>query len=127
MSDAGTSHVTGTRVGVALVVTLGRDLGGPTLDQLRHVALDGIQHGGATTVIIDASGVPFMDVGEFRSLRQVLDMASLLGARSMLVGLQPGIIMHLMDCDADVDGLHAMLGLDEALRAIEASAGTTGG
>ena len=112
------TSVTGTRVEDCLVVTLSRDLGGDTLDQARKVTLDGVQSGGASAVIMDASGVPFMDSHEFEALRRLMHMAELLGARCMLVGLQPGIIMHLMSCDANVDGLRAMLGLDEALRAM---------
>ncbi len=112
------TSVTGTRVEDCLVVTLSRDLGGDTLDQARKVTLDGVQSGGASAVIVDASGVPFMDSHEFDGLRRLMHMAELLGARCMLVGLQPGIIMHLMSCDANVDGLRAMLGLDDALRAM---------
>lgn len=112
------TSVTGTRVEDCLVVTLSRDLGGDTLDQARKVTLDGVQSGGASAVIMDASGVPFMDSHEFDGLRRLMHMAELLGARCMLVGLQPGIIMHLMSCDANVDGLRAMLGLDDALRAM---------
>ena len=112
------TSVTGTRVEDCLVVTLSRDLGGDTLDQARKVTLEGVQSGGASAVIVDASGVPFMDSHEFEALRRLIHMAELLGARCMLVGLQPGIIMHLMSCDANVDGLRAMLGLDEALRAM---------
>ena len=127
MSEVGASHVTGTRVGNALVVTLSRDLGGATMEHFTRVALEGVQQGGATVLVVDASGVPFMDGHEFHALRQVLRMAGVLGARTMLVGLQPGIIMHLMECDADVDGLHAMLGLDDALRSLGAEPETSGG
>lgn len=127
MADAGVSLVTGTRVGSALVVTLGRDLGGATLEHLTKVALDGIQHGGASAVIVDVTGVPFMDAAEFRGLQGVLRMAALLGARTMLVGLQPGIIMHLMDCDVDTSGLHAVFGLDEALQSMELNRDATSG
>lgn len=112
------TSVTGTRVEDCLVVTLSRDLGGDTLDQARKVTLDGVQSGGASAVIVDASGVPFMDSHEFDGLRRLMHMAELLGARCMLVGLRPGIVMHLMSCDANVDGLRAMLGLDEALQAM---------
>ena len=73
---------------------------------------------GASGVILEVSGVPFMDSHEFQDLRRVMHMAELLGARCMLVGLRPGIIMHLMDSDVDVRGLRAVLGLDEALHAM---------
>jgi hypothetical protein len=48
-------------------------------------------------------------------------MAEMLGAKVIFVGLKPGIIVHLLEADADVRGVHAFLGLDEALHAIESS------
>lgn len=123
MSASPVSSVTGTRVEDCLVVTVSRDLGGGTLDELRRTTLDGVQRDGALAVILELSGVPFMDSREFQEMRRVMRMAELLGARCAVVGLRPGIIMHLMDCDADVDGLHATLGLDEALQAMRQTRG----
>jgi rsbT antagonist protein RsbS len=127
MSTGPSTSVTGTRVEDCLVVTVSRDLGAGTLDEVRRVTLDGVQRDGAGAVILELSGVPYMDSREFEDLRRVLHMAELLGARCMMVGLRPGIIMHLMDRDADVKGLHAMLGLDEALQAMRQVRGTTHG
>jgi hypothetical protein len=45
----------------------------------------------------------------------------MLGAKVIFVGLKPGIIVHLLEADAVVRGVHAFLGLDEALHAIESS------
>ena len=118
MSTGPSTSVTGTRVEDCLVVTVSRDLGGGTLDEIRRVTLEGVQRDGASGVILEVSGVPFMDSHEFQDLRRVMHMAELLGARCMLVGLRPGIIMHLMDSDVDVRGLRAVLGLDEALHAM---------
>ncbi len=119
MSSSSTTSVTGTRVEDCLVVTVSRDLGGGTLDAVRQVMLEGVQRDGAASVIVDTSGVPFMDSHEFVALRRVMHMAELLGARCVLVGLQPGIIVHLMASDTPVDGLRAMLGLDEALQVLK--------
>lgn len=124
MSSIASSSVTGTRVEDCIVVTVSRDLGGGTLDQLRRITLDGVQRDGARAVILELSGVPYMDSNEFAELRRVLHMSELLGARCAIVGLRSGIIMHLMDCDAEVGGLQAMLGLDEALQAMRGSRGT---
>jgi hypothetical protein len=43
-------------------------------------------------------------------------MASILGARSILVGLQPGIVSSLIALDCDVDGVEAAADLDDAFR-----------
>ena len=52
-------------------------------------------------------------------LRKIARMAEMLGAKVIFVGLKPGIIVHLLEADADVHGVRAFLGLDEALHALE--------
>jgi len=98
-----------------------QDLSGDMLDEVRRVALEGIQRDGAQSAIFELSAVPFMDSMEFGELRKIARMAEMLGARVIFVGLKPGIIVHLLEADADVRGVHAFLGLDEALHAIESS------
>ena len=112
--------MTGTRVGNCLVVTISQDLSGDMLDEIRRVALTGIQKDGATSAIFELSAVPFMDTQEFKSLRDIARMAAMLGSKVIFVGLNPGIIIHLMASDADVSGMHACLGLDEALQEVRA-------
>lgn len=112
--------MTGTRVGNCLVVTISQDLSGGMLDEIRRVALTGIQKDGATSAIFELSAVPFMDTQEFKSLRDIARMVTMLGSKVIFVGLNPGIIVHLMASDADVSGMHACLGLDEALQKVQA-------
>jgi rsbT antagonist protein RsbS len=119
MPTSGTTSVTGTRVGNCLVVTISQDLSGGMLDEIRRVALNGIQKDGATSAIFELSAVPFMDTQEFKSLRDIARMAAMLGSKVIFVGLNPGIIIHLMASDADVSGMHACLGLDEALQKVQ--------
>jgi hypothetical protein len=78
------------------------------LDEIRRVALNGIQKDGATSAIFELSAVPFMDTQEFKSLRDIARMAAMLGSKVIFVGLNPGIIMHLMASDAD-SRYHALL------------------
>lgn len=119
MGASSTTSVTGTRVRDCLVVTVSQDLSGDMLDHVRRVMLEGIQRDGAQSAILELSAVPFIDSHEFEQLRKIARMAEMLGARVIFVGLKPGIIMHLLAADADVRGVHACLGLDEALHAIE--------
>ena len=107
-------------MGNCLVVTISQDLSGGMLDEIRRVALNGIQKDGATSAIFELSAVPFMDTQEFKSLRDIARMAAMLGSKVIFVGLNPGIIIHLMASDADVSGMHACLGLDEALQEVRA-------
>jgi rsbT antagonist protein RsbS len=117
------SHgVTGTRVGACLVVSVATDLSAGTMEHLRGITLQGIEREGATSAVIDLTAVPFLDLHEFDEVRKIIRMGALLGARVMLAGLRPGIVAHLMAANADVSGVHACLGLEEALHALGARA-----
>jgi rsbT antagonist protein RsbS len=82
----------------------------------QHDLLDRIKRTGVSGVILDVSGVQIMDVEDFELLRRSMAMASILGARSILVGLQPGIVSSLIALDCDVDGVEAAADLDDAFR-----------
>ena len=82
----------------------------------QHDLLDRIKRAGVSGVILDVSGVQIMDVEDFDLLRRSMAMASILGARSILVGLQPGIVSSLIALDCDVDGVEAAADLDDAFR-----------
>ena len=108
--NVGVTHVHGT-----LVVTVTRDLGDEALASIRQAALDGVHRFGARQVVLDLTAVPFLDLAEFDALRRVARAVDLLGSSTTFVGLRSGIIMHLVESDADVSGIRATLGLAEAL------------
>ena len=66
-------------------------------------------------LVLDLSAVPFLDLAEFDELRAVVRAIDLVGASTTVVGLRPGIIMHLIESGADTSGIRAALGLEEAL------------
>ena len=96
MPTSGTTSVTGTRVGNCLVVTISQDLSGGMLDEIRRVALNGIQKDGATSAIFELSAVPFMDTQEFKSLRDIARMAAMLGSKVIFVGLNQVYLMNYL-------------------------------
>ncbi|WP_162785572.1 hypothetical protein [Polynucleobacter necessarius] len=56
-----------------------------------------------------------MDTTEFEGLKTGSEMTSILGAQSMFVGIQPGIVLHLIANHTQTTGLSAALDLNEAL------------
>lgn len=104
-----------TRVRSCLVITAPADLGGRNLDMLEKVASDAMQEPGTTSMVLELSGVKLMDRHEYARIKRLLQTAKFLGVEAMLVGLRPGIIAHLVQSDADLCGVHAALGLDDAL------------
>lgn len=108
--------VLATRVRDCLVLSLGRDLAGSALERLRHVVVDELRDLPAHAVVFDLGALRYIDSHEFGELRSIARMVDMLGAPSIFVGFQPGVIVHLMRMDADTAGLRTALGLDEALR-----------
>jgi rsbT antagonist protein RsbS len=104
-----------TKVRGTLVVTVTRDLGDDVIPSMRGAALEGVHQLGCGHVVLDLSGVPFLDLAEFEALRGMARSIGLLGASATVAGLRPGIIMHLMERGADTSGIRATLGLEEAL------------
>jgi rsbT antagonist protein RsbS len=97
-----------------VVASIQVDVDPDVLSQLQDDLLQAVQVSGATGVIIDLSALGILDPGDLDELRATIDMVALLGARTVLAGMRPGMISALMDLNANVDGLDAALTLDDA-------------
>ncbi len=90
------------------------DLTPELLQQLRQDLLGKLHASEARGVIIDVSGVEIIDFTDFTELRNIIDMVAIMGAKTVISGLKPGVISALVDLDADIDGINAALNLDDA-------------
>lgn len=102
-----------------VVASIQRDLRGAVLHQFRTDLLERLQDSGATGVIIDLSGVRIMDADDFDGVRRTLDMAALMGARTVLVGLRPGVVSSLVQLDVDIGNFDTLLDLDDGFALFE--------
>ena len=91
------------------------------MSQFRHDLLSLVKASGATRIILDVSGVLVMDLAEFESLQRTVAMAGLLGARSIVAGLRPGVVSSLVELDAPVDWVVAALNLEQAFALFQES------
>lgn len=103
----------------SLVVSLQRVLEERQLRRLRRDLLEQIQSKGLRGVILDATAVETMDSVDFSALRRTLEMAALMGAIPIIVGLRPGIVSALVTMDVDIRGLRAAANLDRGLELLE--------
>lgn len=110
--------VTTTRVRGCLVVTLPQDLAN-ALDEIRDMVLDGVRTAGAKAVVLELTAVKAIDGFEFDALRAIVEMARMLGARPVLVGLNPGIVAYLVNNNANTRGLEVERALEDALDRLE--------
>jgi rsbT antagonist protein RsbS len=97
-----------------VVASIQIDLDDRVLAAFRDELLEFVRSSGARGVILDLSGVDVMDAADFRALRDTMRMAHLMGASTVLSGLQAGVVSALIDLGIDTEGVIATATLDDA-------------
>jgi rsbT antagonist protein RsbS len=108
-------HVPVLRLGDVLMVTLQGDLHDSTAQQLQQDLAETITHSGATGVIIDISGVEIVDSFLGRVLAEIAAQASLLAARTVVVGMRPAVAITLVELGLTLPGLRTALSTEVAM------------
>jgi rsbT antagonist protein RsbS len=109
-----------------VVASIQVDLSHEVLRRFREELLELLHSSGATGVILDVSGIAVMDLQDFEALRRTMAMARLMGAPSVLAGIQAGVVSSLVELGAETDDILAALDLDEAFRVMESLRGAAG-
>ena len=102
-----------------VVASIQVDLDDNVLARFRHDLLDRLHKTDSRGVILDVAGLETLDSEELAALRRIIVMTELMGAVSVLVGLQPGVVSALIESGADVDGLKTAIDLDAAFALLE--------
>lgn len=102
-----------------VVASIQIDLAPEVLRQFRNDLLECVQKSRAGAVILEVSGIDILDMEDFNELRSTMEMAEIMGARSILSGLKPGVVSALIDLGADPEGVNAVLNLDDAFQLLE--------
>ena len=102
-----------------VVASIQVDLDEDVLARFSEDLLRRIHETGSRGVILDVSGLETLDSDEFAALRRIIAMSTIMGAKSVLVGLRPGVVSSLIEAGADVDGLQAASNLDAAFALLQ--------
>ena len=102
-----------------VVVSIQVDLDDDVIARFREDLLSRLHQTGLRAVILDVSGLEILDPSELTQLRRIISMTELMGARSILVGLRPGVVSALVSADAEIDGIEAAIDLDAAFDKLE--------
>jgi rsbT antagonist protein RsbS len=97
-----------------VVASIQMDLDEEVLARFREDLLRRIHETGSRGVILDVSGLEILDSEEFSALRDIIKMSRIMGAESVLVGLQPGVVSSLIQAGVEVEGLRSTIDLDAA-------------
>jgi rsbT antagonist protein RsbS len=102
-----------------VVASIQVDLDDDVLARFQQDLLDRIHKTSPRAAILDVSGLETIDSDEFAALRQIMSMVEIMGAESVLVGLQPGVVSALIEMEADVGNLRTAIDLDAAFMLLE--------
>lgn len=99
-----------------LVVPIQVELNDELMLQIQEDILERVNKTGIKGVIIDVSGVAVIDSSLGRAIRDTARMASLLGAKTIISGLRPGVVSSLIDLDFKIEDVLTAISLEEGLR-----------
>lgn len=106
-----------------LLVTIQDSLEDAAALQLKKDLLDGIRRHRTRGILIDVSGVDVVDSFTARILGGIGGAARLMGARTVLVGLQPEVAMTMVDLGLELREIATELNADRGLQLLRALVG----
>ena len=112
------TSIVATRIADCMVLAVPDDLGEDRLRQLEEVARRCAAAASLRSMVFDMSALKYADMSEFRELMALADALTILGIEPLMVGLNPGIIMHWVEAGADAGRVRAFLDLADALNAL---------
>ncbi len=80
-----------------LIVSFQTELSDHEINKLREEILEKIKKTNAKGVIIDITALKIIDSFMARCLSSIADMATLLGAKTVVVGMQPAVALTLVE------------------------------
>lgn len=98
-----------------LLVAIQVELSDALVKSLRGDLGREIQRGDVRGVVLELSGVDTFDTYIARSLRDLAQIAKLMGVKTVITGLDPGIATTLVEMGMQLEGVVTTLSLDDAL------------
>jgi rsbT antagonist protein RsbS len=104
------------QMGRYLLITIQFDLQDQTAVQLQEDLSNKIQQTGAQGVMIDISALEIVDSFVGRMFAAISGIASLLGATTVVVGMQPAVAITLVELGLSLEGVRTALNVERGMR-----------
>lgn len=101
-----------------VVVAIRDDLDDQEIVALQDQLVDEVARQGAHGVVIDISGLEIVDTFAGRMLAAMAQMAQVMNARTIVVGMRPAVAMTLVELGMTLEGVETALNADRAINAI---------
>ena len=108
-------------MGKLLLVTIQVDMHDRLALTLQDDLTDRIVKSGATGVLIDISALDIVDSFIGRMLANIANMALLLDAETVVVGMQPAVAITLVELGMSLPGIRTALNVDKGMELLRAS------
>jgi rsbT antagonist protein RsbS len=102
-----------------LLVSIQMELSDRLVNELKEDVCDEIQKVNPTGLIIEVSGVDIFDSYIARSIRDISQIASLMGVKSVIAGLDPSMAITLVEMGLVLSGVPTALNLESAMEMVE--------
>ena len=109
------------QIGRRLLVTIQVDLMDQTALALQDDLASKIERSGATGVLIDISALEIVDSFIGRMLANISGIARVLGATTVVVGMQPAVAITLVELGLSLDGVRTALNVERGLQLLRAA------
>ncbi|WP_162813975.1 STAS domain-containing protein [Vibrio tetraodonis] len=98
-----------------LIVPIQEELSVDDAKRVQEVLLDKLGARHVKGVVIDFSGVDIVDSSLWDVFIKLVNMVKVMGSRTAITGLSPGIIASMIDSNMDIEGLTTKRNMEEAL------------
>lgn len=112
------SAVSVIRLGEALIATVPQDLSDNEALTFREMLAGGLEASSAELVLLDISALEIVDSFIGRLLSDIAQVSRLLGAETVIVGMQPPVAMTLVELGLDLKGVRTALTPERALAVV---------
>jgi rsbT antagonist protein RsbS len=104
-----------------LVVPIQGAIDDDAMARLQEDVTQRIQADGARGLVIDVSGIEFLDSFMTKNLRDLALTARLMGVLAVVSGLRPAVAITLIEMGLEIPGVKTTLNLERALEALFAA------
>jgi rsbT antagonist protein RsbS len=115
------------KLGGTLIASVQEALMDADLLGLRDELVADVKRYRATGVIIDVTVLDVLDSFAARTIRNIAQMTRLIGARTVLVGIQPDVAYAMVQLGLTLEGIDTALDLEDGLALLDLELGTARG
>lgn len=113
------------RMGPFLLITIQVDMHDKLALQLQDDVTERISDYGSAGVLIDISSLEIVDSFIGRMLSNIAAMSRVLGAETVVVGMQPAVAITLVELGMSLPGVRTALNVESGMELLNTSFGST--